>query len=65
MVFHEKRIDNWLFVAPSHKPYKKYDVYNNRTGDNITSFGAAGIKEKQRTVLMNNTIIIGPDWLLH
>ena len=39
MVF-QKVIDNWLFIAPSYKPFKKYDVYNNRTGDYITSFGA-------------------------
>ena len=39
MVF-QRRIDNWLFIAPSYKPFKKYDVYNNRTGDYITSFGA-------------------------
>ncbi len=39
MVF-QKVIDSWLFVAPSHTPFKKYDVYNNRTGHYITSFGA-------------------------
>ena len=39
MVF-QKLIDNWLFIAPSYKQYHKYDVYNNRTGDYITSFGA-------------------------
>lgn len=39
MVF-QKVVNNWLFIAPSFKPLKKYDVYNNRTGDYITSFGA-------------------------
>ena len=38
MVF-QKVIDNWLFIAPSKKKFKKYDVYDNRTRDYITSFG--------------------------
>ena len=43
MVF-QKLIDNWLFIALTDlvisKQYHKYDVYNNRTGDYITSSGA-------------------------
>ena len=36
---YQKVINNWLFVAPSHKKDKKYDVYDNRTGDYVCSFG--------------------------
>ena len=36
----QKIIDNYLFIAPSKYKLKKYDVYNYKTGDYITSFGA-------------------------
>jgi hypothetical protein len=36
---YQKVINKWLFVAPSHKTDKKYDVYDNRTGDYVCSFG--------------------------
>lgn len=35
-----RRIKNWVFVAPSKRKLKKYDVYSSKTGEYITSFGA-------------------------
>jgi hypothetical protein len=37
MVF-KKKLDNFIFIAPSKKN-KKYDVYDAKTKDYITSFG--------------------------
>ena len=34
----KKKIDNYIFVAPSKKN-KKYDAYDAKTGKYITSFG--------------------------
>lgn len=56
MVF-EKVIDGWLFKAPSIKPFKKYDVYDNRTGDYITSFGA--LKRNNEPYEQYNDNLIG------
>ena len=39
MVFYRK-MDGYIFKAPSIHKSKKYDVYDSKTGDYITSFGS-------------------------
>ena len=39
MVFYRK-MDGYIFKAPSKKMTAKYDVYDAKTGDYITSFGS-------------------------
>lgn len=37
-IIFEKKLDNYIFKAPSTRQYKKYDVYDLK-GNYITSFG--------------------------
>ncbi len=42
---YKKVIDGFLFVAPSKRKNKKYDVYDNITKQYITSFGGLGYQQ--------------------